>query len=145
MVVTKRLTKAYEVVSKFNEVPRFRTYQEELIKIYYSRLKLGKGSTIPIAHASDDQVYSVARRLFLGAHELLKGKSGEEMETVRNLSFLEIAAKKDGDVEALDERVCVQLENLSDDSDLVREYEIVKKEFPRDYLQFSLFSRSQYK
>ncbi len=122
----RRLTKAYEVLSKFGSVPQFRTYQEDLIRIYYTKLKYGKGKTVPFSELSDDQIYRVAESLYNNALDLLREKTPEEKDVIRNLLSLEQGLKKDGDIESLDECICMQLESYPETSDLVREYNIIK-------------------
>ncbi len=123
----RRLIKAYQVASHFINFPNSRADQEKLIRLYYNKLKLGKDNTVPIEHLSDNQIRSSSERLFQNAHNLYDLKTNREKTIIRNLFLLEKALQHDRDkVEALDERVCIQLEQEPDDSDLVQEYNAVK-------------------
>ena len=122
----KRLTNAYQVVSQFDTIPQFRTYQEQLIRIFYSKLKKGKGKTRPLSELDDEQIFSVAESLFNTAYKLMNTKTSEEKTIIKSLFLLEQALRDKRDTETLDERICIQLEAFPEDSDLVQEYNAIK-------------------
>ena len=71
----KRLTRTYEVVTHFPKIPQFRTYQEQLIKIYYKNLKKGKDNTERLKRLSENQIRSTATDFFNRAWKIWNSKT----------------------------------------------------------------------
>jgi len=122
-----RLTPAYELASAFQYFPQTRAEQKKLIQIYYGGLKLGKNNTVPLKHIPDNQIRGAALNFYTQAHKTMGEKTTEEKSIIKNLFLLEKLLKHDtNQAELFDERVCIQLENIAEDSDLVQEYNAIK-------------------
>lgn len=119
-----RLTLAFEVVNEFKAVPRMPLDQRRLVKIYYPDGINGK----PLGKLPERQLFRVAERLFWNAHNLVKGLSQQEQSCLELLWRFEGSLRALGkrDWGSLDERLCIAMDSLPDDSPIAQEYHRIK-------------------
>jgi len=124
-----------EDISKARQVVRFkdislstmnREDQENLISIYYDKIRGTSLKDIP-----DNQLYRIAGRLYNNTFDIARLPTSYENKIFQKISQLDDLKNKkislEEEIYKLDERICIQVENLPEDHLLVQAYNKFKK------------------
>jgi hypothetical protein len=120
------LVRAYEVCKVFPAVPRTVAPQRALVSMYYP----DGVHEVPVGKLPPKQLFRIAERLFWRAHKMLRTLSRQEQAAVKTLWELagSMRALARPQWEDLDERICIQLEGIPDDSPVIAEYRALKEQ-----------------
>jgi len=118
------ISKARQVIRRFEDISLSemnREDQENLISIYYDKIHETSLKDIP-----DNQLYRIAGRLYNNAFDIARLPTSYENKIIQKIFQLDDLKNKKISLEEemykLDERICIQIENLPEDHLLVRAY-----------------------
>ena len=123
------ISKARQVIRRFKDISLStmnREDQENLISIYYDKIHGTSLKDIP-----DNQLYRIAGRLYNSAFEIARLPTSYENKIIQKIFQLDDLKNKkislEEEIYKLDERICIQVENLPEDHLLVQAYNKFKK------------------
>ncbi len=115
-------SQAQQIRERYHALPQQRAEQEQLIRVVYAGQLRGK----PFFECSDAQIYSVTRRLYLEA--LRYHANSLEQAIHNNIEQFQRQQSKRKDVEALVERIALQMDSLPADHRFIAYFDELLKE-----------------